>query len=149
MKEHISWMRGSFGVSSHYTQAVIDKRSNGAVKYSDAIDALNVEKIADALSQMGCTHYIFTLTHAKQYLPFPCETLNKILGGRTSKRDFLRDLIDALKAKEIRLILYYNHSCNGNDDVLWKEACSYAEGGKDALDKFAENIWKIDENIKP
>ena len=143
MKKDISWMKGSFGVSSHYTQPLVEKRSNGTMRYEEAIDKLNVEKLADDLFKMGCTHYFFTLTHATQHLPFPCKALDEVLQGRTCKRDFLGELIETLKARGIRLIVYYNHSCNGNDDIEWKEACGYAKGGKEALDEFADNICNI------
>ena len=143
MNKDISWMVGSFGISSHYTQPLVEKRSNGSVTYAEAIDHLNAQKLADDICRMGCTHYIFTLTHATQHLPFPCKALDKILPGRTCKRDFLDELIEALNARRIRLIVYYNHSCNGNDDVAWKTACGYAKGGKATLDQFAENICDI------
>lgn len=143
MKKDISWMKGSFGISSHYTQPLVEKRSNGTVTYAEAIDKLEVERLADDLLKMGCTHYFFTLTHATQHLPFPCKALDEVLQGRTCKRDFLGELIKALKVRGIRLIVYYNHSCNGDDDIAWKEACGYAKGGKDALDKFADNICNI------
>ena len=104
MKKDISWMKGSFGISSHYTQPLVEKRSNGTMTYAEAVDKLNVEKLADDLLKMGCTHYIFTLTHATQHLPFSCKALDKVLQGRTSKRDFLGELIKALKVRGIRLI---------------------------------------------
>ena len=140
MKKDISWMKGSFGISSHYTQGLVKNRSNGKITYQEAIKELSVEKIVDNLCQLGCTHYIFTLTHGKQYLPFPCEALDRLLPGRTCERDFLGELIRALKEKGIRFIAYYNHSCNENADVEWKEACGYAKGGLESLDKFADNI---------
>ena len=143
MNKDISWMKGSFGISSHYTQPLVEKRSNGQITYEEAIDKLDVETLADHLMKMGCTHYIFTLTHATQHLPFPCKALDKILKGRTCKRDFIGELIIALQTRGIRLIVYYNHACNGNDDVEWKNACGYAKGGKDSLDRFAENICNI------
>ncbi len=48
-----------------------------------------------------------------------------------------------LHARGIRFIAYYNHSCNGNDDVEWKRACGYAAGVAGNLDRFAENICAI------
>ena len=82
-------MKGSFGVSSHYTQPLVEKRSNNKMTYEEAIDKINVEKLADDLLGMGCTHYFFTLTHATQYLPVPCKALDEVLQGRTCKRDMM------------------------------------------------------------
>ena len=143
MQKDISWMKGSFGLSSHYTQTVVKYRSNDTKTYQQAIEELDEEKIANTLAELGCTHYIFTLTHGTQYLPMPCATLDRILPGRTCKRDFISDLIKALKNKGIRLILYYNHSCNEGVDPEWEDACGYSKGGKENLDKFASNICDI------
>ena len=57
MKKDLSWMKGSFGLSSHYTQPLVEKRSKGQITYEEAIDKLDAEKLADNLMKMGCTHY--------------------------------------------------------------------------------------------
>ena len=95
---------------------------------------------AETLAAVGARHCIFTLTHAKQYLPFPLAELDRILPGRTAGRDLVGDLVRELHARGIRFIAYYNHSCNGNDDVEWKRACGYAAGVAGNLDRFAEPL---------
>ena len=70
--------------------------------------------------------------------------LDRILPGRTANRDLVADLIEALSTRGIRFIAYYNHSCNGSDDLEWKKACGYAAGrAGGGLDRFAANICGI------
>ena len=137
-----NWMKGSVGVSSHWTNRT--RRLDGAEPaFTDAVDGFDVERYADALAGAGARHCIFTLAHAQQYLPCPLEELDRVLSGRTARRDLLGELIAALNARGIRFIAYYNHSCNGNDDPPWMDACGYAQGIRGDLDRFQEIICSI------
>ena len=137
-----SWMKGSVGISSHWTFDTLGL--NGTrVEYGEKVAAFDARAYAETLAAAGARHCIFTLTHAKHYLPFPLAELDRILPGRTAGRDFVGDLVRELHARGIRFIAYYNHSCNGNDDVEWKRACGYAAGVAGNLDRFAENICSI------
>ena len=65
MKKDISWMKGSFGLSSHYTQTVVKYRSNDTKTYQQAIEELDEEKIANTLAELGRTSkYFFTSSFA-------------------------------------------------------------------------------------
>lgn len=137
-----SWMRSSFGISVHWTSHTA--LQNGVnLPFHEAVGQFDVERFADTLASAGAQHCIFTLTHAEEYLAMPNSVLESILPGRTTERDLIGELIAALKKRSIRFIAYYNHSCNGEDDPLWKKACSYADGIHGDLDKFAKNICDI------
>ena len=135
-------MKGSFGISVHWTakSVLLDGTS---LPFEEATRRFDVGKFADALASVHATHCIFTLAHARQQLAMPHPILDAILPGRTTKRDLIGELIEVLTQKGIRFIAYYNHSCNGNDDVEWKKACGYADGIHGNLDHFAENICGI------
>ena len=136
------WMKGSFGLSFHWTSG--SSCLNGThLPYSEAVDGFDIMKVADALSCVGATHCIFTLTHAKQYLAFPNTVLEQLLSGRTTRRDMIGELIEELARRGIRFIAYYNHSCNMGDDPDWETASGYAGGWKEGLDRFAANILNI------
>ena len=136
------WMKGAAGVSFHWTDASVNL--DGTQKsYQDAVDAFPVEQFADAVADAGATHCIFTLTHGKNYFPFPNPVADGILSGRTCQRDLAGELMQAFKARGIRFIAYYNHSCNNGDDPAWKEACGYADGPGHDLDCFADHICGI------
>lgn len=137
-----AWMKRSMGLSFHWTDMSI--HLDGTHKtYQDAVDAFPVEAFADSLADAGAQHCIFTLTHGKNFFPFPLPPADDILPGRTCRRDLAGELMRALKARGIRFIAYYNHSCNANDDIAWKTACGYADGPGHDLERFADNICGI------
>lgn len=135
-------MRGSLGVSVHWTTHSV-RQDGSRLPFSEAVKRFDVERFADALAGTGAKHCIFTLTHAEQYLALPHPVLETLLPGRTTERDLVGELIRALAARNIRFIAYYNHSCNGNGDPAWREACGYAAGIRGDLDAFARNICAI------
>ncbi len=145
-KANTAWMIGSYGISVHWTADTVCQDGT-ALPYEEAVNQFNPEAFADSIADAGAKHCIFTLTHAKEYLALPHPVLEKILPGRSTKRDLIGEIIDALDKRDIRFIAYYNHSCNGNGDAEWKEACGYAAGIKGNLDQFAENICGIVEFI--
>ena len=141
-RANADWLKGSVGVSSHWTNNT--RRLDGAKPaFSDAVDGFDVAGYADAIAQAGAKHCIFTLAHAQQYLPCPLAELDRILPGRTARRDLIGELIAALDARGIRFIAYYNHSCNGHDDPPWMDACGYSRGKAGDLDLFQERICSI------
>lgn len=136
-------MAGSVGISSHWTPRTVNLDGTRP-SWDEAVEHFDVETYADALASAGARHCILTLAHALQQLPFPLAELDRILPGRTARRDLLGDLIPALASRGIRFVAYYNHSCNGEDDPPWKAACGYAGGAANGgLDRFADNILSI------
>jgi hypothetical protein len=138
-----AWMAGSVGISTHWTSHTANADGTRP-SYEEAVGNFDVRAYADTLVAIGAKHCIFTLTHAEQYLPFPLVALDRILPDRTARRDLVGDLIAALSSRSIRFVAYYNHSCNGIGDPLWKKACGYADGAAGgSLDRFADNICSI------
>lgn len=90
-----SWMAGSVGVSTHWTSHTVNADGTRP-RYDDAVARFDVRAYADTLAEAGAQHCIFTLTHAEQYLPSPLAALDRILPGRTARRDLVGDLIAAL-----------------------------------------------------
>ena len=136
------WMKTSVGISVHWTSH--SARQDGTVlPFREAAARFDAPGFVRQLAEAGATHCILTLTHAEQYLAFPCAPLEAILPGRTAGRDLIGELAAALRQAGIRFIAYYNHSCNGEDDPVWKAACGYAAGQSGDLDAFAERICGI------
>ena len=84
--------------------------------------------------------WMFTAAHALQMLPAPHPVIDKILPGRTCKRDLIRELAEALAEKRKHLLVYYNHSCNGKQDAAWEQAVGYHAPNKEP---FAKNLLEI------
>ena len=136
------WMRGSFGISVHWTSKTVFP--DGSVNsYEDAVNAFEPDTFAETLESIGAKHCIFTLTHAQEYLALPHPVLERLMPGRTTARDLIGELMEALAKRNIRFIAYYNHSCNGVGDPEWMRACGYSAGIRGNLDLFAENICGI------
>ena len=141
-----AWMRGSVGLSVHWT-ASIPSADGHKTSFEEAVNAFDVVRFADKLKALGAQHLIFTTAHGAQMLPMPNAALDAIAPGRTTKRDLFGEILDACAARGIRVIAYYNHGCNGSNDLVrvWERQCAFpngvAEGGSD--ETFARNISSI------
>jgi hypothetical protein len=80
---------------------------------------------------------IFTAFHANMQVLFPSRVMNQYLPGHTSRRDAIGDLITALKAKNIRTVLYF-HPSDAHD--LSEEDRSLT-GGNDTLPRLRWNSF--------
>ncbi len=140
------WMKGSFGISAHWTSHSVCP-DGSHLPYEEAVNRFNVDDFANSLSNVGAKHCIFTLTHAEQRLALPHPILEKLYPGSTTQRDLIGEIINALQKRNIHFIAYYNHSCNGNDNIPWKKFSGYDAGINGNLDQFADNICNIVEFI--
>ena len=137
-----SWMPGSFGVSFHWTAKIVNDYGNK--NWEQAVANFNVKNFADSVESFGAQHVIFTTAHAWQKLPCPCTALDNLISGRTTTRDLLKDIIDELTNRNIRVVFYYNHSCNHDEDQAWDEASGYdAITDAQSMTNFANNICSI------
>jgi hypothetical protein len=74
------------------------------------IDDFDVEKFADMVQSTGAGYVIWSATWRGYYFPAPIQDIERIMPGRTSKRDLIGELADALNRRGIKLVLYYNGS---------------------------------------
>jgi len=138
LRASTDWLAGSFGVGVHWTTWSTDSDGKKG-DFEAAVDAFDVPRFVGQLKEAGARHIIFTSSWAEQHPPAPCAALDRILPGRTTKRNLLKEIADALASEGIRTILYYNHGCNG-EDREWMKACGYADG---KLEAFGTNIVSI------
>ncbi len=132
------WLAGSFGIGVHWTTWTTDSNGNKG-DFEAAVDAFDVPRFVGQVKEAGARHIIFTSSWAEQHPPAPCAALDRILPGRTTKRNLLKEIADSLAAEGIKTILYYNHGCNG-EDREWMKACGYADAN---LETFGTNIVSI------
>ncbi|MFF2446654.1 FIMAH domain-containing protein [Neobacillus sp. NPDC058068] len=105
------WMSGNYGVAFHYLQNWINETKDGGSKeWNDAVNAFDVNGFANEVSETGAKWVIFTVGQNSGYYVAPNATLDSYSGykpgERNSERDLIMDMADALKAKDIKLILY-------------------------------------------
>jgi alpha-L-fucosidase len=128
-----------YGVGVHWTAQTVP-RHGPPLPFQKAVDAFDVKKCVDQLAYAGADYLLFTSAHALQMLPAPHPVIDKILPGRTCRRDLIAELAGALAAKGLPLLVYYNHSCNQNEDPPWEQAVGYHDRDKQ---RFAQNLLEI------
>ena len=102
------WMaRTRYGVMFHWTKRTAP-RSGPPRSYADAAEAFDVDRFAGEVASTGAGFVVLTTAHSDQYLPAPIHALDRVLPGRTARRDLIADLIAALGKRGIRLVLYYH-----------------------------------------
>jgi len=77
-------------------------------------DSFDATAFAETAASMKAEYVIFTLFHAKMNVLYPSAYWERVLPGHTSLRDVIADLIAALRARNIRLVLYF-HPVDGLD----------------------------------
>lgn len=86
-----------------------------AVRSLDELaDNFDAENFAVMARAMRAQYVIFTTSHANMNVLFPSQVMQLNLPGHCSKRDVLRDVIRAMKAKNIR-VMFYIHPSDGHD----------------------------------
>jgi hypothetical protein len=135
----------SFGVSTHWTAQSQTVGADAWLPFEEAVTRFSAKDYVDQIADSGAQYVIFTAAHALQMLPAPCETidrvaLNRFASGRTTKRDLIGEIADACRTRGLRLILYYNHSCNHGDDPDWEYAVGYHAADKAKLTSNLMNI---------
>jgi hypothetical protein len=102
------WLvKAGYGLMFHYTSQSVNP--DGTNKpYEQAVNDFDVKKFADMVEETGAGYVIFTIGHAQQYCPAPIKSWEKIHPGKTTQRDLIEEMANALTAKGIRLICYMN-----------------------------------------
>jgi len=125
VRANTDWLaKCRYGIGVHWTAQTVPRKGK-PLPFQKAVDAFGVEKLVERLAYAGADYLLFTSTHALQMLAAPHPVIDKILPGRTCKRDLIAELADALAAKGISLLVYYNHSCNSKQDAAWEQAVGY------------------------
>jgi len=119
------WMpRAGYGVMFHWTRRTMP-RSGPPLPYSEAVDAFDVERFADEVASTGAGFVVLTTAHSDQYFPAPIRALDRVLPGRTTRRDLVADLVRALGTHGLRLVLYYH--LGPIEDPEWARATGLFE----------------------
>ncbi len=117
------WFRSApYGLMLHWTSEVTPR--HGAPKpYNEAVRDFDLPTFVSQVVRSGAKFVTLTTSHGKMFFPAPLPSLEKILPGRTSERDLVGDLADALNTEGIRLILYYH--LGAISDAKWQEASGF------------------------
>lgn len=137
LRSNTSWMADlPYGFFFHWNSKSMPKAGE-PLAYEEAVNRFDAERFARTVNECGGKLVFFTTSWAEYYFPAPIQTIDSILPGRTTKRDLVADLSEALGKYGIRLILYYHV---GHGDKEWWDKQHYTRN--DAGDLFA-NVEKI------
>ena len=115
-----NFRRMKYGFFVHYVWGgsayTVTVNSDGSKPASldDLANRFDAQGFADDLAQMQVEYVIFTAWHANINCLWPSAAMNRWLSGHTAQRDLLGDMIDAVRAKGIR-VLFYTHPRDGHD----------------------------------
>ncbi|MGJ8634333.1 MAG: alpha-L-fucosidase [Luteolibacter sp.] len=138
-----SWMvDGKYGIFVHWSarSRSFQGDKQRADWFQESVRLFDVDVFADAVERTGAAWITFTTTHQGFYWPGPNAAIDKVAPGRTSERDLLGEIIDALDKRGIRTLFYLHTGYNGYDPEVWREAL-----GANELDtsRFSDNIEAI------
>jgi hypothetical protein len=129
-----SWLANChFGISTHWTAQSKPVGADDWLPFEETVSRFSPASYVDQVAGAGAEYVIFTGAHALQMLPAPSVAIDRVLPGRTTKRDLIGELADACHVRGLRFVLYYNHSCNSGDDPEWEYAVGYHAPDKSRL----------------
>jgi len=139
-RANTDWLSASApGLTVHWTAQTMPQQG-AALPFNQAATQFRLPEFMRGVRESGSDYVLFTLTHALQMLPCPHPVVDEILPGRTCERDLIGEIANELNRLGKKLIVYYNHSCNGGEDPLWEHAVGYHDATKDRL---ADNLCAI------
>ena len=96
-----------YGLWFHFIN-LTTPRHGPPIPYEQAINALDVKKLAQMVADCGARYLIWAVNHGYPTCPAPIASWEKLHPGWTTKRDLIGELADALGKHGIRLMLYMN-----------------------------------------
>ena len=130
-----------YGIGFHWTAQTVP-RSGPPRPFEEAVDRFQLDRFIESIEESGADYVIFTVAHGLQKLPCPHPVLDDLLPGRTTSRDLVGEIADALVRRGKHFIAYYNHSCNQEEDPEWKNAVGYRTPGDGRLETNLVNLLR-------
>lgn len=145
------FLKSKYGFFVHYVWGgsqdkpfTCDRNGKRPATFDKLANAFDAQNLARDLESWGVEYVIFTAWHANLNPLFPSETMKKWgMESHTCRRDLLRDVITACKAKGIKVMLYA-HPRDGHD-LSHEEQLKTGWGGPNGNDldwaKFDRKKW--------
>lgn len=111
-----SWLnRAKFGLMFQWGEWGYP-RHGAKKKWPAMVEDFDVPKFADMVASSQAGYVVWSATWRTYYFPAPINAIDRILPGRTSRRDLIGEIADALRERSMKLILYYHL---GHGDREW------------------------------
>lgn len=100
-------MKEKYGLFVHYIGSSAYRRSGEqCTDLNEIADSLDAAAFAEQVEQMGFEYVIFTAWHSQAKPLFPSRVSERYRPGSAAKRDLIRDILEELSKRNIKLILY-------------------------------------------
>jgi len=101
------WLvKAGYGLMFHWTSQSIGK--DGTRKpFAQAVVDFDLNAFVKMVEEAGAGYVLFTVGHAEPYCPAPIKSWEKYHPGKTTSRDLIEEMADALNAKGIKLMCYF------------------------------------------
>ena len=124
MRQKPDWFRNAgYGLMFQWTNRATPPK--GPIKpWEEKVNDFDLEGFVKMVEESGAAYVLWSVTWGNQYISAPIQSLDAIIKGRTTKRDLLGEMADALHARGIKLIFYYHYGydCNHSVDADWMKA---------------------------
>jgi len=124
MRKSPDWFKDAgYGLMFQWTNRATPPE--GPIKpWEEKVNDFDLKGFVKMVEESGAAYVLWSITWGNQYISAPIKSLDAILPGRTTKRDLLGEMADALQARGIKLIFYYHYGydCNHSIDADWMKA---------------------------
>lgn len=130
------WLsQAGYGLMFHWTSQSIGR--DGTNKpFAQAVADFPLDRFVEMVAATGAGYVLFTVGHAQPYCPAPLSSWEKYFPGKTTKRDLIAEMAQALNAKGIKLMCYFpTHVVGKYPNASSKE---FTEMTSDILKEFGE-----------
>jgi hypothetical protein len=123
LRADTKWLQeAKYGLMFHWTSQTVPH--HGEPKpYAQAVRDFDVPGLVEQVRLTGAGFIVLTTSHAQMFFPAPLKSLDRLLPGRTTSRDLVTELADALGKHGIKLMLYYHIGSVG--DPEWLKASGF------------------------
>jgi hypothetical protein len=142
MRTSPKWFKDAgYGLMFQWTNRATPQE--GPIKpWEEKVNDFKLDEFVDMVESTGAAYVLWSITWGNQYISAPIQSLDAVLPGRTTKRDLLGEMADALHERGIKLIFYYHYGydCNHSIDADWMKASG---GNKADKTEFYKNWMAI------
>lgn len=140
MRKKPEWFRKSgYGLMFQWTNRATPPKGPVKESWEEKVRDFDLDGFIKTVEDSGAKYVLWSVTWGNQYTSAPLKSLDEIIKGRTTKRDLLGEMADALHKRNIKLIFYYHYGydCNHSIDADWMDA----SGGYKADKTEFYNNW--------
>ena len=124
MRYQPDWFKNAgYGLMFQWTNRATPP--TGDIKpWEQKVEDFDLDGFVKLVEESGAAYVLWSVTWGQQYISAPLKSLDAIIPGRTTKRDLLGEMADALDELGVKLIFYYHYGydCNHSVDKEWMEA---------------------------